>query len=264
VVMPAGMLGLALMPFGIERPALIVMGWGNEGVLWIARAAASLPGATILAPHMPPWGLSLVALGMIWMCLWRSRLRLAGIALIVAGLASPALVRPPDMLVSAEARLIAVRTSQGIFAQAVSGASSFTRDSWLHYWGAAAFRAVPDRGEAADGMIACVTDSCLLRPVPGAKGIMLVRGASHPNGCAAVSVIVSAEPARGLCPRPWPSLVDRFTVWRYGATAVWLEGNRARIVTDRAWRGDRPWVPPQPVSRARPAPAMPAARTEGQ
>jgi hypothetical protein len=65
---------------------------------------------------------------------------------------------------------------------------------------------------------------------------MLVRGATHPDGCGEVSVIVSAEPARGLCPRPWPGLVDRFTVWRYGATAIWLDGRRARIVTDRAYR----------------------------
>jgi competence protein ComEC len=171
-------------------------------------------------------------------------------------------MRPPDMLISEEARLIAVRTPVGIFAQQVSGAASFTRDSWLHYWGESTFRPFPNRGEAADGMIACATDSCLLRPVPGAKGILLVRGALHPEGCADVSVIVSAEPARRLCPRPWPSLVDRFTVWRDGATAVWLEGNRARIVTDRTSRGDRPWVPPQPVSRARTAPAMPAARTD--
>ncbi len=63
LVMPAGMLGLALMPLDLERPALIVMGWGIEGVLWIAHATADLPGATWRAPHLPPWGLVVVALG---------------------------------------------------------------------------------------------------------------------------------------------------------------------------------------------------------
>jgi competence protein ComEC len=91
---------------------------------------------------------------------------------------------------------------------------------------------------------------------------MLVRGATHPDGCREVSVIVSAEPARGLCPRPWPGLVDRFTVWRYGATAIWLDGRRARIVTDRAYRGDRPWVPPQPTPHPRPAPTLSPAQSE--
>jgi competence protein ComEC len=204
---------------------------------------------------MPPWGLLTIAFGMIWLALWRSRLRLAGIAVIVVGLASPALVRPPDLLVSAEGRLIAVRTPAGVFLQQVSGGSKFTRESWLHYWAETGFRPIPAQGEVADGTISCSKEACMLRPLAGAKGALLVRGAAHPDGCSEASVIVSAEPARGLCPRPWPALVDRFTVWRYGATAIWLDAGRAQILTDRTYRGVRPWVPPLPVPRTRAAPA---------
>jgi competence protein ComEC len=118
-----------------------------------------------------------------------------------------------------------------------------------------------DATEAA-GAVDCRRDACLLRPVAGAKAVLLVRGALHPDGCREASIIVSAEPARGLCPRPWPALVDRFTVWRYGATAIWLDGSHARIVTDRAYRGIRPWVPPPPVPREHPVPALPPARSE--
>jgi competence protein ComEC len=119
---------------------------------------------------------------------------------------------------------------------------------------------MPIDGTSEDGAIACHKDVCLLRPQAGAKAAMLVRGASHPDGCAASSVIISAEPARGLCPRPWPALVDRFTVWRYGATAIWLDARHARIVTDRAYRGVRPWVPPPPEPRAHAAPTLPPAQ----
>jgi competence protein ComEC len=54
-------------------------------------------------------------------------------------------------------------------------------------------------------------------------------------------------------------LVDRFTVWRNGSAAIWLELNGARIVTDRAERGDRPWVPPPPKPRKAATPVLPAA-----
>jgi competence protein ComEC len=87
---------------------------------------------------------------------------------------------------------------------------------------------------------------------------MLARGAQHPDFCAQISVTVSAEPARGLCPRPWPQLVDRFTVWRNGSAAIRLEPNGARIMTDRAERGDRPWVPP-PKPRKAATPFLPPA-----
>ncbi|HLJ06468.1 MAG TPA: ComEC/Rec2 family competence protein, partial [Acetobacteraceae bacterium] len=261
VVMPAGMLSLALMPLGWERPALVVMGWGIEGVLWIAHTAAALPGATWMAPHMPPWGILVVAFGMIWLSLWRSRLRLVGIAVMLAGLLSPLLERPPDILVSAEARLIAVRTPDGAFVQQISGASKFTREAWLRYWGEPAFRPIPARGTSANGAIDCSQPVCVLRPKAGARSALLVRGLARPDGCGDASVLVAAEPARRLCPRPWPALVDRFTVWRYGAAAIWLNAGRARVLTDRAYRGDRPWVPPVPTPRARIAPGLaPAER----
>ena len=88
---------------------------------------------------------------------------------------------------------------------------------------------------------------------------MLARGVQHPDFCAQISITVSAEPARGLCPRPWPQLVDRFTVWRNGSAAIWLEPDGARVVTDRSERGDRPWVPPPPKPRKATTPVLPPA-----
>jgi competence protein ComEC len=165
-------------------------------------------------------------------------------------------------MVSADARLIGARVHDMVYLQSVSGASTFTRDAWLQYWAAGVALAMPKAGEQADGAIVCQKDACLLRLVPRSKAALLVRGAAHPDGCQEASVIVSAEPARGLCQRPWPALVDRFTVWRNGATAIWLDGRRARILTDRAYRGDRPWVPSVPTPREHGSPSLPTAPTE--
>jgi competence protein ComEC len=260
--MPAGLLGLVLMPFGLDRLAFVPMGWGVEAILFVARTTAAWPAATIDVPHMPAWGLATVGFGIAWLGLWRSPMRLVGVPVIALGLVSPMLVRPPDLMVSADARLIAVRAHGDVFLQQTSGAAKFTREAWQQYWASGPPHAIPDIGEAADGAIRCDKDACMLRPQPDARGALLVRGASHPEGCGDVSVIVSAEPARGLCPRPWPALVDRFTVWRYGATAIWLNGRHAYVLTDRAYRGNRPWVPPPPVPRARPLPALQPAQTD--
>ena len=255
-VMPLGLLSLALMPFRLEALLLRPMGWGAEAVVWVARTTASWPAATLGVPHIPAWGLAVLSLGMAWLGLWRTRLRLAGVAAIALGLVSPALIRPPDLLVSDDARLIAVRTDAGVWVQAVSGASKFTRDAWLQYWSAEDPHVIPTEGSAADGAVVCTPQQCLLRPHAGWPAAMLVRGAAHPDGCAASSVIVSAEPARRLCPWPWPKLVDRFTVWHYGAAAIWLDPGGARVLTDRAARGTRPWVPPPPVARSRSRPEI--------
>ena len=88
-VMPLGVLALFLMPLGLEYLAFAPMGWGLDAILWIARGVAAWPAATLPAPPMPGWGLLAFSLGLAWLCLWRTRVRLAGIALILAGLLSP-------------------------------------------------------------------------------------------------------------------------------------------------------------------------------
>ncbi len=122
--MPAGLIGLALMPFGLDWLAFIPMGWSVQAILWVARTTAALPAATLDVPHMPPWGLATTALGIAWLGLWRSPMRLIGVPAIVLGLLSPMLVRPPDLMVSADARLIAVRAYGQVYLQQTPGASS--------------------------------------------------------------------------------------------------------------------------------------------
>jgi len=264
LVMPAGMLALPLMLVDLEWLALIPVRWGIDATLWIAHVTASLPAATLDVPHLPAWGLAVFALGMSWLALWHGRIRLLGVVLILAGVLSPATQSPPDILVSGDGRLIALRTDSGVFAQQPRGGGGFVRDSWLHYWAEGAPRAFPSEGQAAAGAILCTGNACLLRPRPDEAAALLVRGNGPVQGCAQAAVIVSAEPARGLCPRPWPKLVDRFTVWRDGPTAIWLQPDGAVVLTDRADRGARPWVPPPPTPRPRSAPGLPPAPTEGK
>ena len=60
------------------------------------------------------------------------------------------------------------------------------------------------------------------------------------------------------------AVVDRFAVWRNGPHAVWLGPEGARVVSDRACRGKRPWVPPPPRPRSQEtAPEPPARLDEG-
>jgi len=245
-VMPAGLIALALMPFGLEALALVPMGWGVEAILWIAHAATNLPAATFAVPHMPAWGLIAVSLGIAWLGIWRTSWRLAGVVAIGLGLVSPAFEQPPDILVSSDARLIALRTPDGAFLQQTDGGSRFVQDAWQQYWAFGEMQPMPH--ELGQDAITCEPGACLLRPRADGVGALLFQGTRNSPFCADAAVLLSAVPARDACPRPRsaalpPPLVDRFTVWREGAAAIWLNPGAARILTDRAERGDRPWVP---------------------
>jgi len=250
LVMPAGLATLALMPLGLEQLALAPMGWGIDAILWIARTVSGWPDATLAVPAMPAWGLLVVGAGLAWLGLWRSRIRLAGAAVMVAGLLSCLTVRPPDVLVSSDARLIAFRDG-GYWLQSRSGASGFVRDAWRDHLAAGPLQALQE-GHPAD----CTASACRIGPA----GLMVLRDAARVTDCTGIRLLVSAEPARRECPSDVP-YIDRFSVWRNGAHAAWLMPGGLRIMSDRAYRGERPWVPPPPQPH-RSAPNLPMAAAE--
>ncbi|MFN8890875.1 MAG: ComEC/Rec2 family competence protein [Alphaproteobacteria bacterium] len=245
IVMPAGMLAALLMPLGLEAPALLVMGLGVEGVFWVARIVAAWPGATQAAMPIPAWGLMVFAFGLCWLCLWRSWWRALGVLPMILGLSSAAFVQPPHILISGDARLIAISAADTLFLQRQSGASSLTRDAWLRLYGQTAAQALPAEGSTAEGKLRCSAEGCVVDEGPGA---FLVRRGNIVAQCGAVAVIISAEPIRQRCRQSL--LIDRFSVWRDGPHAVWLSPTGVQVISDRAWRGVRPWVPPPPLPRA--------------
>lgn len=92
----------------------------------------------------------------------------------------------------------------------------------------------PRSGRLAGGAIACEDGSCTVRPSLNGPTAVLLRGDSPKDACAGAALVVSAEPVRGRCAA---RVVDRFSVWRDGAHAVWLEPAGPRVLSDRAALG---------------------------
>ncbi len=273
LVMPAGLLALLLMPLGLEGPPLWAMGAGVQAILAVAALVAGWPGAAPALPPLPGWSIGLASLGFLWLCLWRGAVRWPGAALAAAGLAAGVMQPAPDLLVSADARLVAFRTQAGIFLHRLPGASGFTRDAMLRELGAAEAHPLPDWGEVAGGAILCTPAACRFRPRPDAAEAVLLRsppparGARRGNppdpaalaeACGRAALILASEPVRPRCAAGLT--VDRFAVWRDGAHAARLTSGGAEVVSDRAWRGNRPWVPSVPLPGR--AEALPLAPSE--
>ncbi len=242
LVMPAGLIALALMPLHLEALALVPMGWGISAILWVAHSVTSWPAATMEVPPIPPWGLVVFSLGLAWLGIWRSRLRIWGIVPMVVGLfIAPLLATPPDILVSADARLVAVSAGGQVALWKGPGAAHFTQDSWRNVW-------------ARDfAPLDCAKPFCM---APASAPVMILRGAA-PHAACDQALLISPEPMHLHCPRAVPQ-IDRFTVWREGAQAVWLRADGPLIISDKQHRGNRAWVLGPPTAGRTPDGTKPA------
>jgi len=240
-VMPWGIMTYALLPLGWEQPALVAMGWGVSVVIWAAHATASLPGASLLVTAMPQAGLVAIVLGGLWLTLWSGRWRLWGLLPVLAGLASPALTVPPDVLVAGDGKLLAVRAADGRLSLSTDTAARFTATAWLRRDGLdTAAPPWPKPGRSADGRLACDALGCVYRK--DGRTVALSRNAeAQAEDCALADAVVSLEPARNCRA---PVVVDLWALRRGGTHALYLTpgGVRAESVRDR--RGQRPWTVP--------------------
>src|SRR5262249_6252120 len=114
-VMPWAMIACALMPLGLEAWGLAPMSWGVELIAWIATAVTALPGSVVVLPAMPLAGLLLVTAGGLWLIIWQRRWRLWGLPPIALGLIAIAFVRPPDLVIAGDAKLMAALAADGSY-----------------------------------------------------------------------------------------------------------------------------------------------------
>jgi competence protein ComEC len=239
-IMPWVVVAYLLMPFGLEALALIPMAWGIDLLLWIARDIAQWPGAVNYLPGISFGGMLAITAGGLWLAIWRGTWRIWGVLPIVGGFLTMAFPDPPQIVVSGDAKLVAVAAADGsyVFSDARSG--SFEAEIWMRRAGQEQRDAWPADGPGVDGRLLCDTLGCLYR-IGARTAAIAWRAAALPEDCAVADVVISLEPARDLCRGP-DFVVDRFDLWRDGGYAVWMDGDRIVVRSVGDERGERPWV----------------------
>ncbi|MGY8996378.1 MAG: ComEC/Rec2 family competence protein, partial [Alphaproteobacteria bacterium] len=244
-IMPWGLLSLFLMPLGLEGLGLVPMGWGIDLVLIVAEQAANAPYSQVHVSAAPGWVPAVFGLGLVWLCIWRSRWRALGFAPMVAALIVTFLARAPDVLVHGDADLVAVRISDDEVAFSTLRRGKFLRESWLGAMVEPSAVTWPTNGlELDENTLRCDSLGCIYRPPDSSEtqvGIEL-GVAALADDCGVADLIISLVPIRRECFVPMGT-IDRFDLWRYGTHALWFDTERVRIETVREERGERPWSP---------------------
>ena len=114
-VMPALLLFLISMLFGGSVCVIKILASGVQLINQIAAWVSSLPGAQsgegIMI--MPNWGIFLITIGLLWLCIWQQKWRIWGTAFIVIGLGSIWTVPTPDFVFDKGGTTYACRLDDG-------------------------------------------------------------------------------------------------------------------------------------------------------
>ncbi|WP_174596096.1 ComEC/Rec2 family competence protein [Sphingomonas azotifigens] len=248
VVMPLEALALVADLVGLGAPFWWLTAKAMAVLLWIAHTAGSAPGSVAALPVMPAGAFACMVLGGLWLGLWRTRVRLAGVVPLVAG-AIWALATPgPDLLVTGDGRHVALRMTDGSFALLRDRAGDFTRQVLGENGGVEpeALAALAERPDAR-----CSVDLCMADIVQGGRQwrVAATRSA-YPVAwrqlvevCAVSDVVVSDRRLPRACHPRWLRL-DRAVLARTGGVAITFAGGSIRTVREA---GHHPWLDPPTV-----------------
>jgi competence protein ComEC len=129
--MPWGIAGVIVMPFGFDGYCWYLMGLGIDWMVAVALWVASLPGAVGRMAAFGIGPLLLGSAGLVVLCLLKSPLRLAGVALLAVASLWAVRTPQPDVLIGADGLTFAVRGADGRLAIVRSGSDTFAARQWL-------------------------------------------------------------------------------------------------------------------------------------
>lgn len=242
LVMPAGLLGLAAMPFGFDGVFWRLMELGIDWMIVVAQGVAALPGAVGRVAAFGTGPLLASTLGIILLGLLRTPLRFGGAAVLGLAISWALLTPQPDILVSGDGRHVAVRGADGRLRVMQDGKDAFLLKEWLA--ADADGRAVSD-ASLAEG-VSCDAAGCLVPLGDGGLVALARRPEAVAEDCERVRLIVTLRQKPADCAA---LVIDQDSLRRQGAQI--LRQTDGSVVTQaiRPRGVDRPWSPAVPEDR---------------
>lgn len=241
LVMPVGLIGLILMPFHSEALALSLAMWGIDIVLNVAGQAASMKYSILTLSSWPPLALILIVIGGLWLTFWKGNIRWFGILGAACAVFVVLDYKHPNILISAEGKLIGIYEDSGNLALSNSRTERFTRNVWQSEQGQPEAVYWPKEGQILDGRLSCDYQGCLYS-VGGLKISFPHFQMATYQDCVQSDLVVMPMfyEYPEICQDTY--IISRTDIKRNGSHAVYLHDTGFTVETVRDIRGVRPWT----------------------
>ena len=254
-VIPAGLIALVLYPLSWDYGPMMAMSLGITLILDVAEWVADIPGAALDVPSMSLWAMVSIALGGLWLCIWRTHIRIFGVVPILMGLTfGSASTHRPDMIIDGRGRVIALQGQDGTMSISTNRRARFTVDAWRRYGGLNSEPVSWDySGKATHIGFRCDIHGCRYKTQNQTISISFDESGLIED-CNKSDIIVALVPIRVSCSGV-SKKIDWFDLWRYGTHAIYIHPKNTIIKSVNQVRGDRPWVvQPSPIPWPKPNP----------
>lgn len=253
-IMPLCVLGLVLMPFGLDGFVWHAAAAGIRILLQVAQEIAAWEGAVVLVPQWPRVAFLALVLALIILCAAGSALRFVGLLLVPLGLALAVNAPQPIGFVAEDARnigIVAARASPADLRILSSRREAFTVRAWQETLG------LPPLARRAD-LPVCGTEECALVDLESARLAIAADIAGTAHACRQAEVVIAQIWDAHALPQTCKArLITSATVAASGPLTIWaLPDGQLRIDAVQAIRGDRPWSRPASADQARAANTM--------
>lgn len=244
VVMPFSVIGLGLMPFGLDGIAFYAADQGMRVVLAIARWTAELPGAGAPALAAPGGVVAVWALGFVLLVVGMGLTRVVGAVVLASSYLIWAAQTAPDMMVSQGGVVVARFVDpDGQGAQDPAWTVTDRRrsrfDTTVFMQRAGQGRATPDRA-ALD----CDALGCVGLTIEGLRVAVTDHPQALEDDCDRVDLIVLRGPAASIWTENCAAMVlDETARGGTGGAELWVREDRiTRLNGANIARGDRLWT----------------------
>jgi competence protein ComEC len=236
VVMPAGMLGLAAMPFGFDGMFWWLMGIGIDWMIVVTQWVAALPGAIGRMAAFGIGPLIAASAGIILLGLLRTPLRWLGAAVLLLSIVWALAVPQPDILISADGHDVGVRGRDGRLHLMRTAKDAFLVKEWL---AADADARQPTDPSLNEG-VSCDEAGCVAQLADGGFVALALRPDALSDDCEHAALLVTARQAPPSCPS---SVMSGERLRRQGAMALRRGAGGFAVDAVKPKGVDRPWSP---------------------
>lgn len=229
IIMPCALASVLLMPFGVEQPFLIAMGWGIERMVDGAELVAYWSQGLQTNPLLTPLALFIGLLAMAWFAFIKNYWRFAGPLLTIPALLLFALDARPDILIADTTQAVAVRNGPGMGLLAGKD-GTFAVDVWSEYYQE---DIAPTLAGAHCDSLACVvaTDRFSISVIKSAD--------AFEEDCARNDLVIARRTAPASCAA---QVIDARTLRQGGVQWLrWNEGAHAFDIRPAVPNLTRPW-----------------------